>query len=636
MKSFLSSVITFALVATHAAGALAAEWMSPEDVESLVAAKMDSLPVRVKAEAENAGFREKLTEYVLSLNLPADEKKADRILSRILQSSTQFLYCEDMEDWACLEKKPVVSPTVVYRYEKEDDLGKAVLISEPLKIEYFFTQRWANRLMGLPDNETTVAAILGQKILTEAKDGLYMALYGIDDIQDSMKPVFEAVRDRVQNKIEIQAVVDVSGEGAPNSFLRNYDLDVKKTGVTVKKLELADIDFSYFEPKNGAKNWAWGRPSWMDTLRSGTISPDKVPRSDRYEKDAYWLIKQPGGQDAIRLAFQYKETRSLVTMINAGIKSNEQAGARIEYPMAGIMHNKFAVMKAGNNLSVWSGTANIARTCMGDENNSNMSIFIRNTEVAKAFLDEFYEMHAYDKTNKKLIEKVPTLVTGRFHQVKSPNTKRYFKFVDGHELRVHFSPTDDGEHRVIIPMIETAKTGDVLRISMFGAGGLEIVRALQKAAARGVKIQIILDNLTGSQSQGWLKNPDGNLFEENPYKPGAEKNIELRLSTWKDGGLNHHKSASLTRADGRVEVLTVGSQNWSASGNDKNDENMVTIRHRTKNLSVGQAFNENFDKFMFPLGVQIERTADGKIQGVGQAIEIGGDGDGEDSEEGNE
>ncbi|MGZ5280461.1 MAG: phospholipase D-like domain-containing protein, partial [Pseudobdellovibrionaceae bacterium] len=221
-------------------------------------------------------------------------------------------------------------------------------------------------------------------------------------------------------------------------------------------------------------------------------------------------------------------------------------------------------------------------------------------------------------TNTRLKKDIPSLITGRFHKQKRPNTKRYFQFSDGHELRLHFSPTDDGEHRAILPMLWTAKAGDTIRISMFGSGGVEGVRALQAAAARGVKIQIVLDNVTGSGLYSWIKDSEGNFMEENPYAPGNQQvqdNIKVRLNNWP--GLNHQKTATLTRANGRVETLIVGSQNWSLSGNDTNDENMVTIRHKTQSVKAGEAFNENFDKFMYPLALSIRLTADGKIEKFG-------------------
>jgi len=626
MKSLVSSFLTFSLLLSQTSfakvaisAATAKSTVSEaKNLDELIEKKLGNLTGEAKAQVANPRFRERLKYYLKSLRLEGDLKLASETISRLFQSSTQFVLCEDIENWECLEKKPEITPATVFRQETSNDLGQPVLVAEPLRIESYFTERWSRRIQKKPINEWTVANALADKIMTHAKDGLYLALYGIDDIDDSMKPVFDAVQDRVKNGIKTKAVVDVANEGAPNSFLRTYDVKFTSSKIETERFDMSEIDFSYFEPADKSR-WAWHRPEWMDKILTEKPDPKSLTRSTKFDDDLNWILTQPGGADAIRLAFQYKETRTIVQMINQGTKSNEEARARLEFPMDSLMHNKFVVMKSGDQMGVWSGTANIARTCMGDENNANMSIFINNTEVAKTFLDEFEEMHAADPTNEKLKTNAPTLVTGRFHQTKRPNTKRYFKFEDGHELRVHFSPTDDGEHRAILPMIYAAKKGDFLRISMFGAGGIEVVRALQMAAARGVKIRIVLDNTTGSQPQGWIKNPSGNLLQPNPYLASAKENIDLRLSYMPDRGSNHHKSASLTRADGRVDTLIVGSQNWSASGNDENDENMVTIRHRLKSLKVGEEFNQNFDLTLFPLAAPITISADGKIERVKEA-----------------
>jgi phosphatidylserine/phosphatidylglycerophosphate/cardiolipin synthase-like enzyme len=189
---------------------------------------------------------------------------------------------------------------------------------------------------------------------------------------------------------------------------------------------------------------------------------------------------------------------------------------------------------------------------------------------------------------------------GKFHRNKRPNTKRYFKFGDGTELRVHFAPTDDGEHRSLVPLLLSAKAGDVIRISMFGSSGVELVRALQFAASRGARIQIILDKQQAGGLASWARAASGNLAEPNPYGSG-QGSLEFKLSTWE--GKNHHKVATITRANGVAEILVAGSQNWSVGGNDKNDENMLTIRNVKQGLAAARDFNTHFDTRLWPNGV---------------------------------
>ena len=251
------------------------------------------------------------------------------------------------------------------------------------------------------------------------------------------------------------------------------------------------------------------------------------------------------------------------------------------------MHNKFIIFKKGDNLALWTGTANISQTCMGEESNSNMVIYLRDNNIANAYLTEFNEMYEFQQAPMKSshfhANSNDQILGGRFHQDKTPNTQRYFKFTDDHEVKVHFSPTDDGEHRVLVPMLLSARSGDEIRISMFGHGGTELVRAMQYAESQGAKIKVFLDTATMYNAKSWItKNSLAKLQEVNPYT-GRASSIEILRNKW--GNQNHHKTATLTRNENgnkRVELLVLGSQNWSKSGNDNNDENMVSIR-RLKN-----------------------------------------------------
>jgi phosphatidylserine/phosphatidylglycerophosphate/cardiolipin synthase-like enzyme len=311
----------------------------------------------------------------------------------------------------------------------------------------------------------------------------------------------------------------------------------------------------------------------------------------------------------VEIGYQYPPTQELYNNLNQNTVEDSQR-VRLEYPVAGIMHNKFFVFEKGDSKSVWTGTANISKNCTGDEDFANMTVYIRNNEIASAYLTEFEEMFNYMPGTQS---NGPSRI-GRFHQNKTPNTNRYFAFSDGTEVNLHFSPTDDGEHRAILPMIYSARPGDELRISMFGSGGAEYVRALQYAAAKGVIVKVFLDRDTTFQiSTSWInRKAPVRLDSVNPYGPVKGK-LEVRLSNWAMGHMNHHKSATLTRKTdaGMVsQVLVVGSQNWSEAGNDVNDENMLMFRNLNSELVMAKAYNEHFDTMLWPTGkvVPIEES----------------------------
>lgn len=583
---------------------------------------------------------EKIAAYLVSIGLTPEKTNFKFQLTRILNSSTQFLFCEDVEDWACLEAKAEVAPKSKMRQDVLANLGEPVKAGDKLELEYFFTQGWYNNFKNnteknfvIPDK--TVAEIMADKIKIEGEKRMFMAIYGIDDIQDTMSAVFNAVAEKVKAGVATYAVLDVSDEGQANGFLRDYNMTKLPDGRYALGNKKVELDYSYVASPD-SPNAAFTAPGWAEKYLkdvaelSKTMSkfemrkylladyfvkpPATTKTYDLQAQDLTWIALNKDlsnyKENLSRMAFQYANNIQLLRVINQNVKENDKAQARVEYPFTGIMHNKFIVFEKNNgSRSTWTGTTNVARTCMGDESNSNLAVLIKNDAISNSFLEEFKEMFQGPNDSAS---KPKSLVTGAFHDKKRPNTQRYFTFTDGTEARVHFSPTDDGEHRVLLPLVYSARKGDLLRISMFGGGGYEMVRAMQSAVARGVEIRIVFDNLTGAGANSWWKAKDGNLMEPNPYAKKPTGSVEVRKNSW--NGLNHHKSATLSRRqkDGslRTEIIVVGSQNWSQTGNDINDENMLTVRNKTKELDIMRDFNQEFDKKMWPSSVPVGQTAD--------------------------
>lgn len=601
--------------------------------------------------ADQKLLQERFNAYLHSLKLNPKNPKQAAVLKatadRLLNSSTQFLICAP-EDWVCLEKKPLLTPSAEWRQDTSDKLGEPIFAGDSPKVFGYFTTAWAdiaqelNQYKQLPEKEykakrdeiinkvvkdmrgsrTTVAEILARKIKEDAEQGLFMSMYGIDDIEDSMKEVYEALIERSRSNKLTQAVVDVADEGAPNQFLRNYDVEIKKNEkgelqFTTQEISEKDLSFSYLTPADPAR-WFFGQAPWQKKLfeiganyreqrKTFNVVHNELFTKDLQDKktaDIVWSmglnkVTENDVLQAVRSGYQYDGTIQLIKEMNKTASSNETAPIHIEWPAKGIMHNKFMIMQNEKNQKfVWTGTTNIARTCMGNENNSNMAIYLQNNAIADAYLAEFKEMYSGGEHSEK------DLVTGRFHTKKRPNTPRYFKFKNGAEVRLHFSPTDDGEHRAILPMLLSAKKNDIIRISMFGGSGLEYVRAIQKAVAQGAHVKIVMDRLTSSGNTMWAISEVANLLEKNPYNPLTTGSVEVRFSNWL--GQNHHKTGTLQRAQGNTEYLIVGSQNWSEGGNDMNDENMLTFRMPGKNITIAARFNQEFDSKMWLLSETVK------------------------------
>lgn len=596
------------------------------------------------------GFLNYLSHLKLDLSQSKNIITLNDIMKRLLNSSTQFLLCR-FDDLACLAKKPILTPTTIWRQDLTDDLGTPVKAGPKLEIEAFLTTAWAdideqiNKIEAsneadrkrkrdailkkinddISSTRMTVAKILAQKIQNDAEQGLWMALYGIDDIFDTMKSVYDAIVSRKSANKPTYAVIDVEDGSGPNAFTREYDVVfTEEASGNIKpqivKLDKNTLSFSYLPPQN-LNYWFFGAANWQkDVLDYGSkynsknknawqIENEIFPKEihSKETEDFVWLmglnpVTRLDVSSSIRSTYQYDGSVSLINALNAEIATNADSQIRIEWPTKGIMHNKFMIMQNQfGEKSVWTGTTNVAKTCMGNEYNSNMAIYIKNNAIADSFMTEFQEMFNPIPQDRK------DLLTGAFHNRKRPNTKRYFIFDDGHEVAIHFSPTDDGEHRSIIPTILSARSGDTLRISMFGGSGVEYVRAIQKAVSNGAKVRIVMDKLTSSGPTMWPKSEVANLLEKNPFSANPKGSLEVRYSDWM--GLNHHKTATLQRKNGQTEFIIIGSQNWSEEGNDSNDENMITIRNKKISIQIAEEFNKQFDEKMWILSEPVKASS---------------------------
>ncbi len=487
-------------------------------------------------------YSEKISNYISYMNAPESFKP-----SMLFGGSTQFILCDDFNDWACLEKTPNLMPTSKYRQDTEATLGDRVDVNEPFRMSWWFTEAWFNPNRHASD---MLAVKLANIIESQKWKTIYMATYGFDQINASMKPVYDSLKNQLEQGADIQAVFDIKNILFPDN---------------------RPLVFTHVIPAGSGNGTIFGTNSNSTQNRN--------------------------------LEFQYRDTFEMLKLLNGNSTNDENSKARLEWKNNGIMHNKFIIFEKNNLMSLWTGTANLSATCMGSENNSNMGIYIENDAIARVFHKEFNEMYTlnhFTETSEKITGPNGRLRVGKFHTNKRPDTRRYFKFADGNEVRIHFSPTDDAEHRVILPMILSAKAGDEIRIAMFGFGGIELERALQMAAARGAKLKVVFDNVT---TGSWRKN-NYPAFRNNPYTDNETPNFEFRIENWSKW--NHMKIATLTRRNGLAEVITVGSQNWSSSGNNKNDENVVTVRNLTRDVPAAVAFNKFFDDNIWTRSMPID------------------------------
>ncbi len=292
--------------------------------------------------------------------------------------------------------------------------------------------------------------------------------------------------------------------------------------------------------------------------------------------------------------FHFVGTPLLIEALNNGASQGEVTMNNVNLESNGvgyIMHNKYIVV---DGHTVWTGTANFTKSSLVEERNANTVVVINDSHIADSYRQEFWEMFGYSGYK------------GRFHRKKKPNTKRNFYFFSDHiQVRLFFAPTDDGEHRAILPALYQAKKN--IRISMFSSGYGEIVHALQAVVEWGVRVQVILDERQVMNWNSWIvpykygklrnkgHSKGHNKRYSKRYRKGYGKSynrgryftsicetrsyndqrpdlggMEVRVENWP--GLNHEKVGVI---DDRV--IIIGSQNWSYNGNNRNDENLILI-----------------------------------------------------------
>ncbi len=213
-----------------------------------------------------------------------------------------------------------------------------------------------------------------------------------------------------------------------------------------------------------------------------------------------------------------------------------------------IMHDKFFIF---DNKKVLTGSANISATDMSGFN-SNIVIFIDSKDIAQIYSQEFEQMYL-----------------GKFHNKKKKIKKEEF---DSENFIVYFSPKEKAIEKEVIPLIENSKK--YIYMPAFLITRKDLNESLIKAHSRGVSIKILLD-------------------ATNTHTPASKikqlRNAGIQVKTEIFAGKLHSKSIIIDD-----EYTIAGSMNFSKSGENANDENMVIIKD--KDIAI---FYKNFFLYLW-------------------------------------
>lgn len=200
-----------------------------------------------------------------------------------------------------------------------------------------------------------------------------------------------------------------------------------------------------------------------------------------------------------------------------------------------LMHNKFIIF---DKSTVYTGSMNFSKTGLSgyDENNT---VIINSKEIANLYEQEFEQM-----------------LSGKFHnrKLKHGGSNRFQ--IDNSIVEVYFSPQDKSSVR-IVQLIQNAKK--YIYIPTFLITHTQISNELVKAHNRGVDVRIIMDA--------------NNVYTRNSKHAYLRKN-NIPVKTENYAGKMHSKTMIIDD-----EYIIMGSMNFSNSGENKNDENMLVIKN---------------------------------------------------------
>ncbi len=213
-----------------------------------------------------------------------------------------------------------------------------------------------------------------------------------------------------------------------------------------------------------------------------------------------------------------------------------------------LMHNKFFIFDENK---VFTGSSNVTQTDLTGFN-ANYAVLINSKEIADIYTEEFNQMYS-----------------GKFHNQKERFEHSPITFSDGTQISVFFSPNDKIITKQLIPLIDEAKNS--IDISIFCITHKKLKEALISAHNRGVKIRIINDATNASNMHS---------IHQDLRKSG------ISVKTENYAGKNHSK---VMIVDDLYSVI--GSMNFTSSGENYNDENVLIIKSSYLAKEMTKSFN---------------------------------------------
>jgi phosphatidylserine/phosphatidylglycerophosphate/cardiolipin synthase-like enzyme len=200
-----------------------------------------------------------------------------------------------------------------------------------------------------------------------------------------------------------------------------------------------------------------------------------------------------------------------------------------------LMHNKFMVV---DGQEVWTGSMNY--TPNGARLDRNDLIHLVSRDVAQDYTAEFEEMFTQDQFG-----------AGSPANTPYPETT----LSDGTRVEIYFAPEDQVADR-LAELIRSATQS--ITVLAYNWTSNPLADALVEQAENGLQVRMVMDGKTAANSTG----SDLERFQQS--------GMDVRV--WRSDGLMHMKAIIV---DGKI--VATGSYNYTASADQKNDENVVII-----------------------------------------------------------
>lgn len=272
---------------------------------------------------------------------------------------------------------------------------------------------------------------------------------------------------------------------------------------------------------------------------------------------------------------------------NTGIAELNPAIPKLESPDAdfqagiGIMHNKFFVFDANaadpNLPLVWTGSTNL--TTQQINTDANHAVIIQDRSLAIAYEMEFEEMWGSTGIN-------PDFANSRLGAAKTDNTPHVFN-INGSRVECYFSPSDQTNSRILKAINEA---NDDLLVNTMLITKSDLANEIITKHNEGSNVAVLVNTESQSSTFNTMRNSlSGRLGEYTGVT-----------------GILHHKTMLANAISNLNPYVLTGSHNWSASAEERNDENTLVIYNES---IVNQFFQEYMARYK-PILSQLEAVND--------------------------